>query len=254
MVQKIIKFHSRAKEGSDERYLSTFTMPKEGIVIDEIPYKSVEHYYQSQKFKDEHQGMFKGLDAELDTAKKAKSAGAKGNMRKAVGYTLSDITWKGPSPDNDEDYFNIRVMKKALWARFKQDKRFRKIVMQPDVRFEHYQKARGAFNPDKIPDWGCYYDAKHTKSMRGLNILGNLLNELNAYYERLPNYFEIDGKLNWSGCSSDVSGMSWFPYPRNTYGCMRGEKEDKEYLKCGYRVKDSDVVHPFKDAALILHA
>ena len=254
MAPKIIKFHSRAKEGSDERYLSTFTMPKEGIVIDEVPYKTVEHYYQSQKFKDEHRGMFKGLDAELDTAKKAKSAGSKGNMRKSVGYTLSDITWKGPSPDNDEDYYNIRVMKKALWTRFKQDKRFRKIVMQKDVQFEHYQKARGPFNPDKIPDWGCYYDAKHTKSTRGLNILGNLLNELNAFHNLIM-YFEIDGKLNWSGITpSDSEFKGWFPYPRNTYGYMRGEEEDKEYLKCGYRVKDSDVVHPFKDASIILHA
>ena len=253
MPNKIIKFHSRAKEGSDEQYLSNFTHPKEGIVIDEVIYKSVEHYYQSMKYKPEHRGMFKGMDAELTTAKLARSAGGKGAMRKMVGYGLSDIRWKGPSPDNDEDYLNIRIMKKALWARFKQDKRFHKIVMQKDVEFEHYQKPRGAFNPDKIPDWGCYYDAKHTKSKRGLNILGNLLNELNAYYERLPNYFEINGKLNWSG-SCDVAGLNWFPYPRNTYGCMRGEKVDKEYLKCGYCVRDSDVVHPFKDAALILHA
>ena len=252
-MAKVIKFHSRAKEGSDEQYLSTFTHVKNGVVIDEVPYKSVEHYYQSMKYKPEHRGMFKGLDAELNTSKEAKSAGSKGAMRKMVGYGLSDLKWKGASWDNDEDYYNIRVMKKALWARFQQDKRFREIVSQKDVQFEHYQKPRGAFNPDRIPDWGCYYDAKHTKSLRGLNILGNLLNELNAYHERLPNYFEKNGKFNWSG-SCDVAGLNWFPYPRNTYGEMRGEKEDKEYKKCGYFVRDSDVIHPFKDASVILHA
>lgn len=252
-MSKVIKFHSRAKEGSDEQYLSTFQHVKDGIVIDEVPYKSVEHYYQSMKYKPEHRGMFKGLDAELSTAKLARSAGGKGAMRKMVGYGLSDVRWKGASWDNDEDYYNIRVMKQALWARFKQDKRFKEIVSQKDVTFEHYQKPRGAFDANKIPDWGCYYDAKHTKSMRGLNILGNLLNELNAY-QLIPSYFEVDGRLNWSGESPETSTKSWFPYPRNTYGEMRDEEEDKEYLKCGYKVKDSDVVHPFKDPSIILHA
>ncbi len=89
--------------------------------------------------------------------------------------------------------------------------------------------------------------------MRGLNILGNLLNELNAYND-IPCFFEIDGRLNWSGETPESKTNCWFPYPRNTYGEMRGKKEDKEYLKCGYKVKDSDVVHPFKDPSIILHA
>ena len=250
---RIIKFHSRAKEGSDEQYLSNFTIVKDGIVIDEVPYKSVEHYYQSMKYKPEHRGMFKGLDAELKTSKEARSAGSKGAMRKMVGYGLSDLKWKGASWDNDEDYYNIRVMKKALWARFQQDKRFREIVSKKDVRFEHYQKPRGAFNPDRIPDWGCYYNAKQTKSLRRLNILGNLLNELNEY-NAVPSFFEVNGKLNWSGETPEEEGKRWQPYPRNTFGEMRGEKEDKEYKKCGYVVRDSDVVHPYKDPSVILHA
>lgn len=250
---RIIKFHSRAKEGSDEQYLSNFTIVKDGIVIDEVPYKSVEHYYQSMKYKPEHRGMFKGLDAELKTSKEARSAGSKGAMRKMVGYGLSDLKWKGASWDNDEDYYNIRVMKKALWARFQQDKRFREIVSEKDVRFEHYQKPRGAFNPNRIPDWGCYFDAKHTKSLRGLNILGNLLNELNEF-NAVPSFFEVNGRLNWSGETPEEEGKRWHPYPRNTFGEMRGEKEDKEYKKCGYVVRDSDVVHPYKDPSVILHA
>lgn len=248
-----IKFHSKAKSGSNEQYLSNFQHVKDGIVIDEVPYISVEHYYQSMKYKPEHRGMFKGLDAELTTSKQARSAGGKGNMRKMVGYGVSDVKWKGASWDNDEDYYNIRVMKKALWQRFKQDKRFREIILQKDITFEHYQKARGPFNPDKIPDWGAYYDKKHTQTTRGLNILGNLYNELNAFHE-IEGYFEIDGKLNWSG-SSKGNDLKWFPYPRNTYGEMRdADKYDEDYKKCGYLVKDSDVVHPYKDATIILHA
>lgn len=251
---KTIKFHSKAKQGSDEAYLSNFQLVPGGLVIDEVPYLTVEHYYQSMKFKDKDRGMFKGLDAELTTAKMAKSAGGKGAMRKMFGYGLSMVKWKGPSEDNDEDYYCIRVMKKALWARFNQDKRFQKIVSQQDVAFEHYEKTRGSFNMNRIPEWGCYMDFKHTGMTRGLNILGNLLNELNAYHERLPNYFETaDGKLNWSG-SSDVAGLNWFPYPRNTFNVMRDhEKYGKDYEKCGYRVKDSDVVHPVFDPSVLLH-
>ncbi len=81
-MPKVIKFHSRAKDGSDEQYISNFQHVKDGIVIDEVAYKSVEHYYQSMKYKPEHRGMFKGLDAELSTAKLARSAGGKGAMRK----------------------------------------------------------------------------------------------------------------------------------------------------------------------------
>lgn len=250
---KTIKFHSKAKQGSDEAYLSNFQLIPGGLVIDEVPYLTVEHYYQSMKFKDKDRGMFKGLDAELTTAKMAKSAGGKGAMRKMFGYGLSMVKWKGPSEDNDEDYYCIRVMKKALWARFTQDKRFQKIVSQKDVTFEHYEKPRGSFNLNRIPEWGCYMDFKHTGMKRGLNILGNLLNELNAYHT-MSGYFETpDGKLNWSG-SSDVADLNWFPYPRNTFNLMGDhEKYGKDYEKCGYKVKDSDVVHPVFDPSVLLH-
>ena len=251
--QTTIKFHSKAKPGSDEAYLSNFQIIPNGLVIDEVPYLTVEHYYQSMKFKDKDRGMFKGLDAELATAKMAKSAGGVGKMRKMFGYGLSMVKWKGPSEDNDEDYYCIRVMKKALWARFQQDKRFHRILTQKDVHFEHYQKLRGSFKIEKLPEWGCYLEKKHTGMKRGLNILGQLYNELNAYHERLPNYFEKNGKLNWSG-SSDVAGLNWFPYPRNTFGLLRDhDKYGKDYEKCGYMVRDSDVVHPVFDASVLLH-
>lgn len=249
-----IKFHSKAKQGSDEAYLSNFQIIPNGLVIDEVPYLTVEHYYQSMKFKDKDRGMFKGLDAELATAKMAKSAGGMGKMRKMFGYGLSMVKWKGPSEDNDEDYYCIRVMKKALWARFQQDKRFHRILTQKDVHFEHYQKLRGSFNINKLPEWGCYLEKKHTGMKRGLNILGQLYNELNAYHEK-PGYFENpNGKLNWSGSSDAHAGLDWFPYPRNTFDVLRDhEQYGKDYEKCGYMVRDSDVVHPVLDASVLLH-
>ena len=107
--QNTIKFHSKAKPGSDEAYLSNFQLVPSGLVIDEVPYLTVEHYYQSMKFKDKDRGMFKGLDAELTSAKLAKSAGGMGAMRKMFGYGLSMVKWKGPSEDNDEDYYCMSI-------------------------------------------------------------------------------------------------------------------------------------------------
>ena len=253
-TKKVIKFHSRAKLHSDEAYLSNFQLVPGGLVIDCVPYLTVEHYYQSMKFKDKDRGMFKGLDAELRTGKQAKSAGGRGAMRKLFGYGLSMVRWKGPSDTNDEDFKCIRVMKRALWARFQQDRAFQDILTQENVRFEHYEKPRGKFDVNKIPEWGCYFDQKHTGTTRGLNILGNLYNELNAFHT-IPDFFEYNGKLNWSGSTKEQVNYSWFPYPRNTFNVMRDEeKYGKQYKQCGFAVRDSDVVHPFMDPATILHA
>ena len=39
-------------------------------------------------------------------------------------------------------------------------------------------------------------------------------------------------------------------YPRNTFNAMRDEeKYGKQYKQCGFVVRDSDVIHPYKDAA-----
>ena len=73
------------------------------------------------------------------------------------GYGLSMLKWKGPSEDNDEDYYCIRVMKKALWARFKQDNRFRNIVSQKDVSFEHYEKPQGFIQPESNTRMGLLH-------------------------------------------------------------------------------------------------
>ena len=60
-TKKVIKFHSRAKPHSDEIYLSNFQMVPGGLVIDCVPYLTVEHYYQSMKFKDKDRANVQGL-------------------------------------------------------------------------------------------------------------------------------------------------------------------------------------------------
>ena len=42
-------------------------------------------------------------------------------------YSLDLSEWNGPSDENVEDYKCIRIMKRGLWARFCQDKRFREM-------------------------------------------------------------------------------------------------------------------------------
>ena len=202
-----VKLHSRAKLGSDAAYLSNFTlmMPGHELLINGKQYVSVEHYFQAQKFKEKDRAPFQ-KGGSLDTAKKAKSAGCRGGMRKLLKkklrvkeYPLDLSKWNGPSEENVEDYKCIRIMKRALWARFCQDKRFREIVTTPFTIFEHYEKPRG--KAGKVPVWGCYFSTKMAKKW-GMNVMGVLLNEL-AFYHNTKTYFQyaVEGKkyLNWSG-------------------------------------------------------
>ena len=80
-----VKLHSRAKMGSDAAYLSNFTpmMPGQELLIDGKQYVSVEHYFQAQKFKEKDRSPFQ-KGGSLDTAKKAKSAGCRGGMKKLL--------------------------------------------------------------------------------------------------------------------------------------------------------------------------
>lgn len=256
----ILQFHSKAKPKSDAAYLSTHATCN--LVIDGAIYPTVEHYFQSKKFKARDQWRFKGSKAKFRTAKEANSAGKRGAMRRLFGYYPSMLKWKGPSDDNDEDYYNIRVMKRALWTRWKQDKRFREILKVPWRLFELYEKRpRGGVN---IQEWGCDTD-KQTNVSSGLNILGNLYNELACFHD-VDDFFEcmVDGRtvLNWSGSTPCSGKLLYFPYPRNTFGPIRqDELYGREYVLCDYRVKDCDVAHPFikpstimTNPAVILHA
>ena len=233
-----VKLHSRAKMGSDAAYLSNFTpmLPGKELLIDGEKYISVEHYFQAQKFKKEHRAPFQ-KEGSLDSAKKAKSAGCRGGMKKLLKkklkvkeYSLNLSEWNGPSDENVEDYKCIRIMKRALWARFCQDKRFREIVTKPFTIFEHYEKPRG--KPGKIPVWGCYFSAKMAKKW-GMNVMGVLLNEL-AFYHNTEKYFQyvVEGKkyLNWSGYNAPPlhPGLPVrMMYPRCT-------EHHKVWRECGF--------------------
>lgn len=218
----VVKIHSRAKMGSDAAYCSNFTPLFTPLIIDGKEYISVEHYYQSQKFEKEDQREFECGGCVAD-AKQAKSVGSKGGMKKFLkkrnkSYSLDMNEW---TANDKSDHHCIRVMKKALWARYKQDKRFRDIINKPFTIFEHYEKRRGKFSPDRVPVWGCYLpsDPNFKGKKFGLNIMGCLMNEI-AFFHHIPNYFEytISEKkyLSWSG--NVVAPMKHI-YPREGISC-----------------------------------
>lgn len=218
----VLKIHSRAKLGSDGAYCSNFTPLFKPLIIDGKEYISVEHYYQSQKFKKDDQAEFE-RGGSITTAKQARSVGSKGGMKKFLKkrkktYSLDMILWNG---NDNSDHHCIRVMKKALWARYKQDKRFRDIINEPFTIFEHYEKRRGKFSPDRVPVWGCYLpsDPNFKGKKFGLNIMGCLMNEI-AFFHHIPNYFEYiiceKRYLSWSG---NVIPPMKHTYPREGISC-----------------------------------
>jgi len=246
----ILQFDYKDKRGSDELYLSTHTICN--IVINDKVYSTVEHYYQSQKFKPNDQKRFQGTNPPIKTAKEAKAAGSRGAMRRLFGYGISSLKWKGPSTDYDEDYCNIRALKRALWARWNQDPRFRKILMVPGRLFEQREKTRSTSLT--VPEMGCSRDAAGNQI--GLNIIGNLYNELACFHD-LENYFEMDVKgkrvLNWTGSVPSTGTFYFYPYPRNTFGTLRQDTlHGASYKKCGYMVRDGDVAHPYTKLGDIL--
>lgn len=254
------KFGKKAKQNSDEAYVSIDTICN--LVIDGHVYQTVQHFFQSQKFKEHDRKQFTGLKPKIKTAKQAKSAGSRGAMRKIFGYTISDLKWKGPSNDNDEDYRNIRAMKKALWARWEQDKRFRDILQVPGRLFRYMETPRSSSSSDKILEWGCFCNKG---TWNGLNILGNLMNELACFHD-VPQYFECSvghqNVLNWCGQTPLNDTLHYFSYPRNTYGILREQSTfETPYNSCGYKVRDCDAVHPFlkqshimTNPSILLHA
>ena len=225
----VMKVHSRAKWG-DATYLSNFTPLFTPLCIDGKLYVTVEHYYQSMKYNPDKRHIFEATGT-VKTAKEAKNLGSKGPMMKMVGHALDFERWYGPSNDNEEDYFCIRTMKRALCARFNQDERFRNILLTPFLYFEHYEKKRGKFDPNKIPVWGCYTPKGHAKL--GLDILGNLFNEL-AMFSGLNNYLEynVDGKkyLNWTGFTVPPIKVLKLKYPR----C---NEQNGDWKKCNFKCK-----------------
>ena len=186
---KTIQFYSRSKS-ADAKYLSTM-QPCE-LYIGGKTYMSMEHYFQAQKYPADKRYLFE-KNGKYKTAKEAKSAGSKTGMKKN-GEVLNLKKWNGLCSEYTNEFFRVRVMKKAIWARFKQDKRFRDIICTPKTFFIHYEKKRGKFNPKKIPAWGSYKSKEG--GWCGLNILGLLYLEIARFHD-IPDWLEKDGKLNW---------------------------------------------------------
>jgi len=239
-TQKKLVFWPGAK-AQDARYASTHAVCN--IVVDGKLYQTVMHYVSAQKYNPQDRHLFQGKTPKFKNAKEARSAGAPPAMRKLLGYSMTDTVWKRASPDFDEDYYNIRAYKHALWARYQQDARFRRILTEYTY-FARCEKSRG----EKTAEWGCHEG-------KGINILGNLYHELAAFGE-VEQFFELkNGKLNWTGSIPGSDELRFFSYPRNTFDRIREHgKYGQVYDSCGYKVVDSDVVHPFKDASIILHA
>lgn len=187
---KMVLFYSRSKD-KDARYLSSM-QPCE-LHIDGKTYMSMEHYFQSQKYPTSKRYLFE-KNSTIKEPKKAKSAGSKSGMKKN-GEVLDLDHWNGMSKDHPNEFHRIRVMKKAIWARFKQDKRFRNILCVPKTFFVHYEKKRGKYDPKKIPSWGAY--KSKIGGWTGLNILGLLYLEI-ARFHNVDGWLEKNGCLSWS--------------------------------------------------------
>ena len=187
----MVKFYSKSKD-KDNRYLSNFQRCIPPLQIDGETYPSVEHWYQSQKYPAQLRHLFQ-TGGTFKEAKEAKRAGSKGVMAKhKVKLNLKE--WNGRSKSHPNEFHRIRVMKKGLWARFKQDKRFRDILSRPLTYFVHYEKKRGKFDPKRIPAWGTY--KSKIGGWSGLNILGLLYIEL-AKFHNIPGWLG-DKEVNWS--------------------------------------------------------
>lgn len=186
---KMVQFYSRSKD-PDARYLSS--MQSCELHIDGKTYMSMEHYFQAQKFPSNKRKIFE-KDGEIKTAKEAKKAASKSGMKK-YNVTLDKKTWNGMSKEYPNEFHRIRVMKKAIWARFKQDKRFRDILCRPKTYFIHYEKKRGKYDPRNIPAWGSY--KSKVGGWSGLNILGLLYIEI-ARFHSIKDWLGTD-QVNWS--------------------------------------------------------
>ena len=240
---KMVQFYSRSKE-YDAKYLSTMQVCE--LNIDGRVYMSIEHYFQSQKYPPSKRVLFE-KNGPFETPKQAKSGGSKGGMKKN-GCSLDLKVWNGISEQYPNEFHRIRVMKKAIWARFKQDKRFRDIICRPKTYFVHYEKKRGKYDPTKIPAWGSY--KSKIGGWSGLNILGLLYIEL-ARFHSIEGWLGND-KVNWTikvWKNGDKPLKAWeksHPLIPHRSICPR-----KEWKYGGFYTKESyDVC---VDSSIILH-
>lgn len=241
---EMVKFYSRSKD-NDHKYLSTLQRCEPPLQIDGKTYPSVEHWYQSQKYPKNLWHLFQ-TGGEIKEPKQAKRAGSKSAMAKH-NVKLNLYEWNGMSSTHPNEFHRIRVMKKGLWARFKQDKRFRDILCRQYTYFVHYDKKRGRYDPKRIPAWGSYLSK--VGGWSGLNILGLL-------YMELAKFHDIKGwlgetEVNWSikvWKSGDQPMKAWEKcHPLIPHRALTPRKEWKYG---GFVVRDES---KHMDPSIILH-
>ena len=243
---RMVQFYSKSKD-ADAKYLSTLQRCEIPLQIDGETYPSMEHWFQSQKYPKEYRHMFQ-TGGEIKEPKQAKRAGSKGGMAK-YNLTLDRSEWNGMSSTHPNEFHRIRVMKKAIWARFKQDKRFRDILCRSFTYFVHYEKKRGRYDPKNIPAWGCYQSK--IGGWSGLNILGLLYLEIARFHNIKDWLGEKD--INWSikvWKSGDQPMKAWEKsHPLIPH---RAVTPRKEWKYAGFVVRDKYNIH--MDSSIILHS
>ena len=126
------------------RVLSNFYVTQQPIEIDGMKYKTVEHYYHSQKFKNENEDFSKqfSLDSGSDMSKDAqmaKSAGGKTGRYKGVKIRDDNVKL-------DEGFFtsgeNKRAMYRGQLAKYKQDELARKVLLATNnAKLQHFVRG-----------------------------------------------------------------------------------------------------------------
>ena len=111
---QMVQFYSKSKD-KDAKYLSTLQRCNPPLQIDGKGYISVEHYFQSQKYPFDKRYLFQ-VGGEIEDPKQAKRAGSKSGMAK-YGVKLDLDLWNGMSQTHPNEFYRIRVMKKAIHAR-----------------------------------------------------------------------------------------------------------------------------------------
>lgn len=179
---KTIQFYSRSKENS---YLSNFQVCPQPLCIESKLYASVEHYFQSKKVREEDQVRFTINGVYGTCPKTARKQGSKGGMAKN-GMKLVKH-WD--SICSDGELYRIKVMKKALQARYEQDDRFKKMIDGPYF-FVHFENCRGGRS-----FWGACKTKK--RGWVGKNVLGLLMGEIKTGKQdnRVPRYIKVDSSI-----------------------------------------------------------
>jgi len=114
---------------------SNFYEHKNPLIIDEISYKTVEHYFQSKKFSNNPE--YSEIIRTVNTPGKAKVLGS---QRTSFNYKWAQdlkviIKEHGAVLDPNWELVKVEVMLKALRAKFTQDIHCRKILLSTGTKY-----------------------------------------------------------------------------------------------------------------------